>query len=710
MLKAKNGFFQMVLVLAAVFFLSLNALAGKSGALDRTFSADGKVTTAVASANGSDFGRDVAVQADGKIVVVGQAGATDFTVVRYNRDGSLDTTFDGDGKVTTDIAGVDDAFSVQILSDGKILVAGFATNAGTGQDFALVRYNSDGSLDTTFDTDGKVTTDLDNLPNTGRTVLVQTDGKYLVCGRTGTSPSLKFSAARYNTNGSLDTTFDTDGKVVLTITATDDLFNDAMLQTNNGRIIMVGTSIGTGFGVGSNDFTVVRLLANGALDTNFDMDGIVLTDFNGGADQAMSVAIQADNKIVVAGSATLSTVDFAVARYNLNGSLDTSFDLDGKRTIGLEPGSNDFAASVLIQTDGKIVTAGQTDLGGDNDFMVSRINADGSQDPGFNGFGSNTTDFADFSDTISGALLQADGKLLVVGNVNVTANNTDIGLARYNTATENTFCDYDGDDRTDLSIFRPSNGQWWLNRSFAGVIAATFGTSTDKIMPADYTGDSKTDIAFFRPATSEWFILRSEDSTFYGFAFGTTGDVPVPGDYDGDGKADQAVFRPSTTTWYINNSLGGTTITAFGVSGDIPVAADYDGDNKTDIAIYRPSNGQWWLNRSTSGVIAATFGVAADKPVQADYTGDGKTDIAFFRPSTNEWFILRSEDFSFYGFPFGASGDQPAPGDYDGDGKSDAAIFRSSTSTWFINGSTAGSIIQTFGISGDKPTPGAFVP
>jgi hypothetical protein len=271
--------------------------------------------------------------------------------------------------------------------------------------------------------------------------------------------------------------------------------------------------------------------------------------------------------------------------------------------------------------------------------------------------------------------------------------------------------DFDGDGRTDISIFRPSAGEWWYSKSSnSETRVLQFGTGTDKIAPADFTGDGKTDIAIWRPSNGSWFILRSEDFSFYSVPFGTNGDVPVPADYDGDGKTDVAVFRPSTNTWFISLSSGGTSIGNFGASGDVPVPADYDGDGKADIAIYRPAVGEWWIQRSNLGLLAFQFGASADKPVQGDYTGDGKTDAAFWRPSTGVWFILRSEDFSFFSLPFGALGDIPAPGDYDGDGKFDTAVFRPNGSTWFINQTTAGTQITQFGASGDRPVPNSFVP
>jgi cytochrome c peroxidase len=274
-----------------------------------------------------------------------------------------------------------------------------------------------------------------------------------------------------------------------------------------------------------------------------------------------------------------------------------------------------------------------------------------------------------------------------------------------------THADFDGDWKTDISIFRPSVGEWWYLKSInGGNAAAQFGAGTDKITPGDFTGDGKTDIAFWRPSTGFWYVLRSEDFSFYSFPFGTTGDVPAPGDFDADGKTDAAVFRPSTATWYIFRSTGGTVIQTFGASGDIPQIGDYDGDGKADIAIFRPSNGEWWLNRSTAGTTATQFGVTGDKAVAADYTGDGKTDVAFFRPSSGEWFVLRSEDFSYYSAPFGISTDVPAPGDYDGDGKTDFAVFRGSSTTWYVNRSSQGYLIQSFGSAGDYPVPAAYVP
>ncbi|MGC2235226.1 MAG: S8 family serine peptidase [Pyrinomonadaceae bacterium] len=314
--------------------------------------------------------------------------------------------------------------------------------------------------------------------------------------------------------------------------------------------------------------------------------------------------------------------------------------------------------------------------------------------------------------TINAVALNGNG---ILGNADstdqhfalVAYNFSEVIIDNFNTPP----FDFDGDAKTDISIFRPSAGEWWyLKSSNGGNAAFQFGNSSDKPVPADYTGDGKADVAFWRPSTGEWFILRSENQSYYSFPFGASGDIPAVGDFDGDGKDDAAIFRPSNATWYINKSSGGTTIQQFGVSGDVPVVAEYDGDGLSDIAIYRPSAGQWWISRSGSTVIAYQFGTSSDKPVQGEYTGDSIADIAFYRPSTGEWFVLRSENQSYYSVPFGTTGDIPTPGDYDGDGKFDTAVFRPSSATWYVQRTTAGTQIVPFGITSDFPVPNSYVP
>ncbi|MBV9959295.1 MAG: VCBS repeat-containing protein [Acidobacteria bacterium] len=268
--------------------------------------------------------------------------------------------------------------------------------------------------------------------------------------------------------------------------------------------------------------------------------------------------------------------------------------------------------------------------------------------------------------------------------------------------------DFDGDRKTDVGVFRASNGGWYLSQSTAGFAGTAFGTTGDVAAPADYDGDTKTDLAVFRPSNGTWYLLRSQLG-FTAVGFGANGDVPASGDFDGDDKADLAVFRPSTGSWYIQQSRDGFLGLSFGTNGDVPVVEDYDGDGRADVAVYRPTTGGWYIRQSALGFIGIAFGASGDKAAPADYDGDGKTDVAVFRPSNGTWYIQRST-LGFTAIPFGASGDKPAPGDYDGDGRADVAVFRPSTGGWYVQRSTSGFLGLTFGANGDVPTAGAYIP
>ncbi|RMD52107.1 hypothetical protein D6827_00705, partial [Candidatus Parcubacteria bacterium] len=326
-------------------------LFGQSGQLDTNFSGDGKVTTAIGFY--WEYGYGSAIQTDGKIVVAGYSSNgsnNDFAVVRYNSDGSLDESFDVDGKVTTSIGpGNDFGQSVAIQTDGKIVVVGYASN-GSNYDIAVVRYNSDGSLDTSFDGDGKVTTALGSGDDYGFSVALQSDGKIVVAGYSLNGSNNDIAVVRYNSDGTLDASFDGDGKVTTAIGSGDDYGYSVAIQTD-GKIVVAGYA-NNGF---NNDFAVIRYNSDGTLDASFDGDGKVTTAIGFGDNYGYSVAIQTDGKIVVAGYALINgQYDFAVVRYNSDGSLDTSFDGDGKTTTSVGS-SIDYGKSVTIQTDGKII-------------------------------------------------------------------------------------------------------------------------------------------------------------------------------------------------------------------------------------------------------------------------------------------------------------------------------------------------------------------
>jgi len=266
--------------------------------------------------------------------------------------------------------------------------------------------------------------------------------------------------------------------------------------------------------------------------------------------------------------------------------------------------------------------------------------------------------------------------------------------------------DFDGDGKTDVSVFRDPSGDWYLDRSTAGFTAMHFGSPGDIPTPGDFDGDGKTDVAVFRPSSGVWYIFRSSDSQFAVRQFGINGDVPRAGDFDGDGKADVAVYRGSEGRWYwMNSSNDAFNVVSFGLNGDQALSGDWDGDGKADVSVFRPSNGVWYrLNSSNGSFTAVGFGLSDDRPVPGDYDGDGKSDVAVFRPSNGTWYSLRSSDGQYSVIQFGLNGDIPAPGDYDGDGKYDQAVYRAGL--WYLNRSTAGFGVVSFGLPADTPIPG----
>ncbi|HEX8250349.1 MAG TPA: FG-GAP-like repeat-containing protein [Pyrinomonadaceae bacterium] len=295
-------------------------------------------------------------------------------------------------------------------------------------------------------------------------------------------------------------------------------------------------------------------------------------------------------------------------------------------------------------------------------------------------------------------------KITVLGKGNTTPESLDIKVELNYSIINGAPFDFDGDNRSDIGVFRPSDGAWYLNSSTQGYNVVNFGLANDIIVPAKFNADRTTDVAVYREGV--WYVNNPLGNPI-SVQFGSAGDIPVPADYDGDGFAEMAVFRPSNGYWYIwNRVFERFTAVQFGAGGDKPVPADYDGDGKTDVAVFRPENGTWYLLRSERGFTAAQFGIAEDKPVAADYDGDGKSDIAVFRPSSGTWYLSKTTE-GFAGVQFGIQTDLPAPADYDGDGKADLAVYRGGT--WYLLRSTAGFTATQFGAATDRPVANAYI-
>jgi len=401
-----------------------------TGLLDPSFDTDGLVTTEFGN---DDFGMDVVIQPDGKIVMAGRTGASnifDFAVARYNQEGSPDLTFNSSGRATTDFNGRDDrATSVAIQTDGKIVVFGIADSVATFYDFALARYNPDGSLDTTFNGDGRVTTDFGGSSDYGYDVAIQPDGKIIVAGSAyDLVTDEDFALVRYNPDGSLDASFGGDGRVTTDLGSVDEEIHALILQPD-GKIIVVGNAFSTS---NYNNFAMARYNPDGSLDATFGTSGLVTTDFNHSADWAVDVALTQDGKIVAAGYSIFHPYYiFSLARYNPDGSLDITFDGDGRVTTDFGA-QDDFGSDVMVQPDGKIVVAGRSRGVSTYDFALARYNHDGSLDTTLDGDGRVTTNFNTNSDDYGNAIvLQSDNRIIVAGYASTDGPDPDFALARY---------------------------------------------------------------------------------------------------------------------------------------------------------------------------------------------------------------------------------------------------------------------------------------
>lgn len=467
-------------LLAIILASTLHTLA-LPGDLDTTFGVKGGYSISdLGSVQRDERPRDTAIQADGKIVVVGRRETTltgfyEFVVARYNADGTLDLTFDGDGFFTLDIGGqLDSANAVAMQSDGRIVVA-----AGIGENSSnatIFRLNSDGTLDTTFDADGIATINASGEP---LSMAVQNDGKIIFGTTFFNGFTTSTTIVRLNANGSLDTTFDIDGR----LTVSPSLFrpNGLALQTD-GKIVLAGQSSSS---LTLHDVALIRLNSNGTFDSTFDGDGVVQTVLPNQESEARCVLIQTDGKIVIGGSSTqpftTSRSDPTLIRYNSNGSLDSSFDADGVKIIEILNNNEDnHFYDIVQQSDDKIVGISNRDGTFSNfvrdDFFLTRFNSDGSND---NTFDANAIVKSQWCEDGTELALQTDGKIVAIGSQDrpaIAASNHGICVQRFN---------IDGSVDYDFNS-SPSNGRTGLSTAGLSEIEAVAGLPFGKILVAGW--------------------------------------------------------------------------------------------------------------------------------------------------------------------------------------------------------------------------------
>ncbi len=672
----------------------------------------------------------------------------------------IDPTFGTNGVTITDVFGEDTPIAAFTLPDEKILVVNKGEDLG--KFYYLLRYNSDGSIDTTYGTNGKIQIPIPFIAQDNHIIdaVRQPDGKIVLVGLDNTNGIV----VRVNENGTLDTSFGVIGTGLHrpNIDQNRADFAVAAAIRPDGKIVVLGL-------IGSSQMYLLQYLSNGTLDPGFGNQGYIVHS----NEPAYSIHLQSNGKIITSHASGIyaNFLGGIIRRYNADGSIDNSFS-----TIGVH--FNRLTVTT-VQPDDKIITVEQP-LKNEflerqhTDALVSRYNADGTPDTNFGTNGKTSIDITNFFyDTPNGLKVLADGQILVSVTTSIPANRSKtrglmLSLARLSPngvingkfleTKVNVFAgdvfllptsagkivtvgrfqypnqqpdilltraidvplqtyrfqavpfDFlnDADGIADPAVYRPDNRNWYPNQIFPGYL---FGLPGDVPVPSDYLGNFTTDLAVFRPSTGHWFIAVGFASTVTIFAtvqWGMNGDIPVHADYDGDSKSDIAVFRPSDGTWYIRNSSNNSgTAVRWGLSGDKPAPGDYDGDGFYDIAVFRPSEGNWYILRSSDGGYTILhFGLDGDIPVQEDYDGDGKFDIAVWRPSDGSWWYLRSSDGSFSVFQWGISTDIAVPADYDGDGKADIAVWRAAEGRWYVFQSRTNSMnIFNWGTNSDIPLP-----
>ncbi|MFO1349102.1 MAG: hypothetical protein U1F12_11050 [Pseudomonadales bacterium] len=729
--------------------LPVCALAAAPGDMDLSFNRLGYVATAPLKAGTGFNGNGIIQQVDGKLVAVGNTydkkGMKQFALLRYNLDGTLDTTFNGTGMVITKISDlkvpVDDAKAVIQQSNGRLVVVG-VTASGVNNDCALVRYNKDGSLDETFGEKGIVTMGFGTKDDTCLSIIQQADGKLVVAGEAAMSngnDKADFALARFNADGSLDSSFGTGGKVTTDFNGTVNN-GRSVIQLADGKLLMVGYS--------DYNFALTRYNTDGSLDTTFDTDGKLFVDIASDRDYAISVLQQADGQLVLAGYTNVNPgnkTNFVVVRLNLDGSFDTSFNSTGKLVLSVDS-NNNTAAKVIQQADGKLVLAGST-ITSSKHMALVRLNTDGSLDTGFGGGGKVIANIGTVSDEAVSVVQQADGKLTVAG----TGNNGKFNymmLARFNGEA-----DTDGDGVPDATDAFPNNAaaavdtdgdgkpDAWLPNNTLNC-AANAPTCNGLTLDDDNDNDGVLNAVDNCPQVAN---PTQDDTNGDGYGDACASDAPAlnmtrgikakigagavvafAGDVDEDGFGDYIVGYPTydpvgktdAGRAEVISGKTGAPIAGMSIEGNaakdnmgfaVAGNADVDGDGHLDVVVGAPKADPNGL--IDAGTVTVIYGPHGAKPktvlsgarakalmgssvALGDTNGDSFADIVAGAPKDNDRVTNPQAPVvgagsvtvfsgasgnavlhTFYGFlPKSYAGTSVATGDFDGDGNADIVI------------------------------------
>ena len=488
-----------MLFIFLTFISTTKTILPKDGELDPTFG-QGGITTASLYSQGSSEINSIAIQDDGKILAAGYTTINEtffrFSIVRYNTDGTMDNTFGTNGIVNTNIGDIAFANSIALQNDEKIIVAGTALLNGENK-FAVVRYNTNGALDNSFGDNGIVLTPIGTSGATLTSTKVQQDGKILAAGHYYNGSNEDFVLIRYNTDGSLDNNFGTNGIVATQVGASYDYAYSMAIQ-NDGKIILAGSGFQT-----NDDYALVRYNSDGIIDNSFGINGKVFTQVGTSTDVAKSVLLQDDGKIIAAGySYNGANYDFSIARYDTNGFLDESFGTIG-RTITNIGITNDYAYSAAIKSDGKIVLAGYSYNKNDYDIAIVQYKSDGIIDSSFGTNGIVTTPVGSANDYAYSIAIQNNGNILAAGYseasmiFNSTGKFTAPNKPSAGIEHNSTLVSYNPDGTLDESFANSGIALSQVGESYTSLSSAAIQSSGKILVAGSFTSPNSLGIARF---------------------------------------------------------------------------------------------------------------------------------------------------------------------------------------------------------------------